>query len=213
MDIWQIIIQMRTVHCALGAFILSISLTSCFLETLTGGSGKTDLIPVIINNEYSLDVPSFMTKTTSLNDVASLQFQNLFKEAYVIVIDEDKQEFLDALVEAERYDSAVSLVANYADTQVQLISAGVNVTSRRDPKSVRINGLNAKITEMDAEVEGVEAPVTYFMTFLESREKLYMIMAWTIKNKKETHRETFEKMARTFRVVRAKPLASAENLQ
>jgi hypothetical protein len=201
---------MKTFRCVFGAFILATTLTSCFLESLTGARGKTDLIPVIIDNEYSLDVPSYMTKTTTLNDVASLQFQNVFKEAYVIVIGEDKQEFMDALVEAERYDSAVSIVGNYADTQVQLISAGVNVTSRKDPKSVRINGLNAKVTEMDAEVEGVKVPVTYFMTFLESQEKLYMIMAWTLQNKKETHRETFEKMARTFKIVGSKPLAQAK---
>jgi hypothetical protein len=189
------------------SILMLISLSSCSLDKLTGDDKNVELVPVVINNEYSVDIPSFMTKTTKLNDDASLQFQNIFKEAYIIVIDESKAEFVDALVEAEQYDSTISVVANYADTQFQLTSSSLDIVSRTDISTLRINGLNAARVEMDARVEGISQPVSYFLTFIESREKLYMIMAWTLTDKKETHRKTFERMAKTFKSIHEKPLA------
>ena len=41
-------------------------------------------------NCFTLDVPEYMTKTFSLNDVASLQYQNTAKATYIIVIEDDK---------------------------------------------------------------------------------------------------------------------------
>jgi hypothetical protein len=39
---------------------------------------------------YTLDIPDYMTKTYSLNDVATLQYQNIQREAYSIVIEDEK---------------------------------------------------------------------------------------------------------------------------
>lgn len=45
---------------------------------------------------YTLEIPDYLTKTFSLNEVASLQYMNTGKEAYVIVI-EDSKELLESL--------------------------------------------------------------------------------------------------------------------
>jgi hypothetical protein len=179
----------------LSTLALCSALSACsFLNTKNEKAAVTDLSPVTINSEYSMGIPSFMTKTTSLNDDASLQFQNIFKEAYVIVIDESKEGFVDALVDADSYDSSRSVIENYADTQVQLTTSNMNVITKKDV--------------IHATVEGVKQPISYFLTFVEGKEKLYMIMAWTLQTKKETHRNTFEVMAKTFQTMDAKPVAS-----
>jgi hypothetical protein len=164
-------------------------------------------VPVIIRNEYSMDIPSYMTKSTELNDDASLQFRGILREAYVIVIDESKQEFVDFLAAEEMYDSTLSIVSNYAKTQLDNTTSSMNVISRKTPVRMKINGLNAVKAEIDGVVDGIPEPISYFVTFVESSEKLYMIMAWTLKEEKEVHRETFEKMAKTFKCLHEKPLA------
>jgi predicted Zn-dependent protease len=167
--------------------------------------GKIELKPVSINEEYSMGVPAHMTKATSLNDDASLQFQNIFKEAYVIVIDEDKTEYINMYKEASVYDTSRSVLSNYTDTQVQSTTANMEVISQKSIKTLKINGLKAATTEIDATVEGVKFPITYFLTFIEGKEKLYFIMAWTLQDKKETHRAAFDQMARSFRMLKSKP--------
>lgn len=190
--------------------LLCLSLTACFKQILKEvvAEDKAEFETVSINGIYSMGIPTFMSKATSLNEEASLQYQNIFKEAYVIVIDEDKQEFLDALSEVGAYDSARSVIGNYADTQMQLTSSGMNVKFKKDITELTINGLSAATTEVDAEVEGVAVPITYFLTFVEGPEKLYMVMAWTLSENKDTHRETFMEMAKSFKDLKTAPVAS-----
>lgn len=45
-----------------------------------------------INNLYSVKIPDFMHPSKKLNDAASLQYANLFKPLFIIIIDEDKAE-------------------------------------------------------------------------------------------------------------------------
>ncbi|HYC84685.1 MAG TPA: hypothetical protein VEB86_05655 [Chryseosolibacter sp.] len=178
----------------------SFTLISCVNMLKDDKPGEpVELEPVSVNDQYSLAVPKYMTKTTALNEEASLQFQNIFKTTYVIVIDENKQEFIEAYKNVDAYDSSRSAVDNYCDTQVQLTSSGMEVISKTEIKSFDINGLAATSVEIDANVEGVPAPITYFLTFIEGKETLYMIMAWTFRVKKGTYRGSFEKMARSFK--------------
>lgn len=162
---------------------------------------NVDLETVSINNDYSMGIPTYMTKAKSLNDEASLQFQNMFKETYVVVIDENKQEYVDAYKELSGYDTTRSVLLNYADTQMQLTTANLDVVNKTRIAPLKINGLSAATTEIDANIEGVRPVISYFLTFIEGKEKIYMIMAWTLQDKKETHRATFERMARSFKTI------------
>jgi hypothetical protein len=148
--------------------------------------------------DYSMGIPSFMTETTTLHEDASLQFMNMFQEAYVIVIEESRDQFITAMQDADLYDSTTTVIMNYANTQLQLTGSKLNVASRGDVKTIRVNGLIGASAEMDATLEGVPSPISYFMTFYEGKNNLYMVMAWTLQSKKEQHREAFDKMARSF---------------
>jgi hypothetical protein len=189
---------------------VSLSFSSCFLN-LSKNNEKPqplELDQVSVNDDYSIGIPKFMTKATSLNDEASLQYQNLFKETYVIVIDESRQAFIDALVAAEIYDSTKSVIDSYTDTQIQFTTSAMKVLSKSEVKKVMINGLSAETTELDGELEGVRAPITYFLTCVDGPDKLYMIMAWTLKDRKDDHRETFRQIAESFKVLKDAPVAA-----
>ncbi len=201
---------MKLTFTTLATLALCITMTGClrnFLKDEKKGE-KAELETVTIGGIYSMGVPKYMSKATALNEEASLQYQNIFKEAYVIVIDEDKQQFIDALNGVDAFDSTRTIVENYADTQMQLTTSAMTVKDRKEIKSLTINGLSAATTELDADVEGVPASITYFLTFLEGPDRLYMIMAWTLADKKDEHRDTFNEMARTFKDLKAAPVAS-----
>jgi hypothetical protein len=194
-------------HIVISVILLSgLFLCSCLpnLNKEEKSGEKIELKPVSINREYSMGIPSFMTKATALNKEASLQYQNIFKEAYVIVIDEDKQEFIDTYKELSIYDTTRSVLSNYTDSQVQSITANIEVISQKEVTTFKINGQNAATVELDANVEGVKIPITYFLSFVEGKDKLYFIMAWTLQNKKDTHRDTFARMVKSFRTFKKK---------
>ena len=79
------------------AFYFLILLTTVALTACTPNkkaeekSESVALTPVSINDQYSMSVPEYMSKASSLNEGASLQYQNLFKEAYVIVMMKKKK--------------------------------------------------------------------------------------------------------------------------
>lgn len=185
-------------------FFVGLSFTSCIdFKTKKSNSEPQpeDFNTVVVNERYQMDIPRFMKSTTGLNDEASLQYQNLFQEAYTIVIDEPKDEFVDLFKELDSYDENLSLIENYRDIQLQLFNERMRVNTQSSPRSMNINGLDAEQVEMDAHVDGVDEEISYFLTFVEGPENVYMIMAWTLKSKKEEHAKTYGLMAESFRLM------------
>jgi hypothetical protein len=160
---------------------------------------EAELVSVKINDEYSVKIPDYMKKAESLNDEASLQYQNVFKETYVIVIDEPKQEFVDTFEQLGEYDSTKSPIENYQIVQMKNLVEGIDISKQTDPKNFKIHGLNAIHIQIDGSVEDVNDEIAYFLTFIEGKEKCYMMMAWTLKSRKEKYSNTFDTIAKSFR--------------
>ena len=162
---------------------------------------EEDFRSVDVNNQYSMSIPSYMTKTSQLNDVASLQYQNTYKEAYVVIIDELKEDVINTFKALGDYDTLISMAKNYRNIQLNFLSEGLNIIKQHNSKSLLINGLEAESVEIDAKLEGVVPEVTYFLTFIEGKENVYMSMAWTMKKQKKRYRPTFEKMIESFSLI------------
>ncbi|WP_396589595.1 hypothetical protein [Allomuricauda sp. R78024] len=195
---------MKKISTILLLIILGFSLTSCINFKTKEKEGTSDIEnfnQIEINNEYQVSLPKYMRKTSELNDDASLQYQNVFKEAYVIVIDEPKEEFVDVFKELDQYSDKYSLVENYRDVQLQLFAESMNIENETTPVSMEINGLDAEMLEIDGKVQGIEDKITYFLTFIEGDEKVYMIMAWTMLNRKDTYRADFENITKSFALI------------
>ena len=159
---------------------------------------NADFELVRINNEYSMELPSFMDESSNLNDDASLQYQNIFKEIYVIVIDENKEEFKEVFLDLEQYDTSVSMVENYKNIQLSYLEEAVTVNSVSELESSIINGLPFEIVEVDAVSEGIE--VAYNIAYVDGDEKVYMIMTWTEKSRNEKNKDLFQKIIKSFKV-------------
>ncbi|WP_424989007.1 hypothetical protein [Flagellimonas sp.] len=154
-----------------------------------------------INGNYNIDVPNFMTGTTGLNEEASLQFQSLIKEAYLLVIDEPKADFEEVYRDLGQYDDSLSVIQNYRDARLQILSRTTQIIHKSANTSRLIHGLNAESVELDAKVNGMDNEISYFLTFINGGEKVYMVMGWTLKERKKEHKKTFKTIAESFRLI------------
>ena len=184
--------------CGLALFLISCNtLNSKKEETLT----PEDFETVEINNQYKISLPKYMTKADNLNEEASLQFQNVFKETYIVVIDESRQEFIDAFADLSLYDTLLSVAENYRDVQLGMIEENLTVNWKSTPEAFKIRGLDAQQVELDAHIEGVEKEISYLFTFVEGKDQVYMIMIWTLKDRKEKYFKTFKETAKSFELL------------
>ncbi|NVN18560.1 hypothetical protein GUA46_09410 [Muricauda sp. HICW] len=154
-----------------------------------------------VNNEYQIEIPRFMNGTTGLNEEASLQYQSLRHEAYLLIIDEPKLGFEQVYRDLEQYDDKLSVLQNYRDARIQILSRTTKIINKFNSKPFKINGLDAEFLELEAKVNGVDDEIFYFLTFVDGGEKVYMIMAWTLKNRKEEHKKTFKAIAESFELI------------
>jgi len=122
---------------------------------------------------YSLEIPEYMTKTYQLNDVATLQYQNISKEAYVIVI-EDAKDHLES-VGMKFVDSRDFLEYFITDYKIGTDKRKVNDISEFKSNN---NG--------HAQVELIwnEDDMDFYMliTAVETKTHFYKIMCWTSDN-------------------------------
>src|SRR5688572_15081986 len=76
-------------------------------------SAQTNFIERKAGHQYYLAVPDYLNKTIGLNDVATAQYKNQVKEAYVIVIEDSKEEL--AIVELS-YSSPEEFYNSFIDS-------------------------------------------------------------------------------------------------
>ncbi len=184
--------------------ICSLCFSSCIDFKTKKSTEETDMEDyntVVVPDAYSVEIPKFMRSTTGLNEEASLQYQNIFKETYVIVIDEPKSGFVDILKEVGQFDENLSLVQNYREIQMQLLSSTMYISHQSEPKPLKINGLDAEMVEVDATVDGIDEGISYLLTFIDGTDDAYMMMAWTLQSKKDEHKKTFETIAESFKLI------------
>ncbi|WP_294824792.1 hypothetical protein [uncultured Flavobacterium sp.] len=170
-------------------FLIALLLASC-------GNGP-EATQTVKGETYSLQIPESMSRTSQLNDQASLQYQNPMKELYIIVIDETKEEMQAAIDDNSLYDIYSNDLQGYYD----LVSNNILSTLSRDtlprPTDTTINGLKAKVLNVEGPVEGQD--IYWKFAFVEGKKKYYQIMAWTLANRREKHEKAMEEMIASFK--------------
>ena len=148
---------------------------------------KKSMIRKEVNETYAIQIPSDLTMTNSLDDDASLQYNNLYSEKYIIVIDEDKALFEDAMNEADLYDDDMSLIGNFAEIQLSSFSEGVTIISQSNVVITKVNGLDAHLYAFDARIAGIDFDISYWVGYILGSERLYSVMAWTLESLKDSY--------------------------
>jgi hypothetical protein len=193
---------MKTRFSLLLTTLIALFLSSCLDSKKKNSSSTThqdEFITVSVNNDYEISVLKDMQKTTGLNSDASLQYQNIYKEIYTIVIEEPKKEFEDALKELDYEEK--STIGFYRNIQLKRLGERMDISDQSIPSIMNIGGLEAETLEIDAKVDNIEEELTYFLTFIDGNSSIYMIMSWTLKSKRQEHKKTFKTIAESFKMI------------
>lgn len=153
---------------------------------------------VISKNIYSLEVPDFMTESKILHEEASLQYQNLFREFYMVVIDEPIEEF-NALIEMEAFlaESYTPNLTGYANLLIDNMESAVDDSEVSEVQDIKINGLPARYFQLTGTVEGID--IFYQIAYLQGKEKYYQLVVWTEQKSKEKYAPAMEKIIMSFK--------------
>ena len=188
--------------------VFVIGLTSCnqIIEKVADNvveSSSTvstdDFKTVSINETYQLDVPKYMKDMPTLHPEASLKYGNIFKEAYAVVIDENKQDFIEVFTDLDEYDSHLSPVENYLIVQKKIFDERIEALQTEDYELTKINDLPARQIKAFGNIDGMD--ISYVIAFVEGKDNIYMIMNWTIDDRFERLVSTFEHVNSTFKLL------------
>ena len=123
-----------------------------------------------------MDIPDYMAISYDLNDVATLQYQNVVKEAYIIAIDDSKNhlEFvgLKFMNAREFLDDFIGEYKKDADKRKQ---GEIKEFVANDNKHAQVT-----LSWTDEEVD-----YAMLITTVETKTHFYKILCWTLKDNKD----------------------------
>lgn len=168
-----------------------------FLFTLLiSCDSKTEFQTVKIKNQYSLELPDFLSEVQNLNPSASLQYQNPLREFYTIVIDEPKTDFPNpAEINLEEYHN---LLKSNLETSIDKASFST-------AKDTMINGLKAKLFTASGSTQGID--IFYKFAYIESKAHFYQILTWTLLVRKDKFSKDMDKIIASFKELERKSRA------
>lgn len=158
---------------------------------------------VNINGDYSMMIPKHLKTTTELNDQASLQYQDIYKELYIIVIDESKEEFIKTFKDLDEYDDKKSAERNYREVQMKTMAEKLTIETTPEVKKANIGGLESEIVDFIGMSEGIAEKIYYKFAFIDGKDNMYMVMAWTLASNKDKNSEEMDAMLNSFKLQEA----------
>lgn len=199
---------MKKITLAFGLLLAGLTLNSCFSSSGDAKSLLEQLEKAAevkynvqkIDGLYSMKIPDFMTESTVLQPDASLQFNNLYKEKYIIVLNEPKDEIKAFSSDYGVYDDKKTDLENYAAMRVNLLKeSGITIHSEPKLKGSMINGRKALSTTFSASMPALPEDIAYYFTYIEGADHFYMIMSWTLFSRKDAYTEEVKVMAESFK--------------
>jgi len=141
-----------------------------------------------LGNIIFIDIPEYMTKTYGLNDVAKAQYQNTDKEAYLIIIEEEKEDIKIAgggFANSKEYFKF--FVESFGIDSIKIMS-GEEMNKGKFP---------AYQGQIEGFVNGLK--LFYLVTIVESPTHFYNIISWTLFERKSDVINDFKKIASSLK--------------
>lgn len=142
-----------------------------------------------------MSLPEYMVKTSELNDVASMQYMNKAKEAYVVVIEDSKEDL-------EAGGTKYVGLKDFHDSVIESLKSEDPKAQESKPTEFQQNGNKFYQTDLNATLQtedGKEIKVTYLVTYVESKTHYYQILCWTLASNYKNLVGDFKKIAETIR--------------
>jgi len=138
-----------------------------------------------LDEKESISTPSSWTSEPELNDNAVIHVCNAQQEKYVIVIADDK-ELLSSDMTLSDYTGIIK-----EDIMTQITNA-----TATDIKNNSLNGNKTQYYELSGEID--ELKITYLCMNIESADKFYQILGWTLTPKFEENKSEILDVMNSF---------------
>jgi len=159
---------------------------------LTSCGEKEKYRTVSVEGRFSIEIPSSLTKANDLNDEASLQYQNTWKEFYVIVIEDEKTEFLHMLEEYELTDTYTNDLEGYSELTWDNFTEQTRPLQSPGLSEITVNGMPGMRLDTSVQYEGVDIFYTYGI--VEGKDRYYQIVVWTLASKQSNYQEEMKRI-------------------
>ena len=169
-----------------------------FLTLISCGTGRKSE-DVVVEGKFTMKIPLNMGVATDLNDDASLQYQNLFNELYIIVIDESVSGFDSLVVDNDLEEDYGVDLEGYFNLVIDGCTMNLENPLVSDAIDININGLSSKQIGIEGEIEGIE--IYYCYTVIKGKSTYYQIVTWTLLEKKARNEKLLKKIALSFKEV------------
>ena len=169
---------------------------------IVGCSQEANLISTTIdNNQCTIELEGDMNPMMERdrNEDASLQYANIFREKYIMIISEGDE--YNTFWKNQDSLSYYEIDNNPFDAYSNIIIDDLENTcqSEADVSEYLINGMIAKRVSIDGTFDGMEISWTTFL--INGKYNFYQICVWTTVDNKLEYLPKLEKMAQTFKEI------------
>jgi|GEM_PF-1153736 len=134
---------------------------------------------VVVQNKYSINIPSFLSPTNKLSEDVSLQYWNRTLDVGFQVIDEPKSEVVNSIEEMRKklpnFGKDKSLLDNMATLAISKFF-DMDKIEIGDYIETKINGINAIMLNVFQKRTFLKDAVYGSLAFIEGKESLYQII-------------------------------------
>ncbi|MGJ8593152.1 MAG: hypothetical protein ACSHXF_11420 [Aquaticitalea sp.] len=169
-------------------FLLPILFVFAFL--VCGCASEEGEQTVTIDNRYSLTIPKFLSEGTDLHDDASLQYQHIFKEFYVVVIDEPKDEMHSVLELNDLTDIYSKDIDGYAKLIFDSVYESLLDPVQTDVVETTVNGMAARLSTLVGMADDIS--IFYDYGVYESEDRYYQVIAWTLSDQQSKYQSQMD---------------------
>lgn len=173
----------------IGAVVLGLIVCVGVGVAVSGWQGQ-DAEPTVITStdgQSQLTVPASWSVQEDLHDDAELEVANLLQEQYVIVLTENKSDFVDTDLDS------------YSDLVAESVVEAAGAEDIGDATELTINGNAAQQYEVHGTVDNLK--VVYWLTTVEGEQNFYQVLAWTLESKAEANEPVFQEVVQSFKEV------------
>lgn len=147
---------------------------------------------ITVEDRYTLTIPGTMTEV-NVNADASLQYADMIKNLFVIVIDESKSELHTIIEDNDLTDKYTTDLDGYVTLILSQIKDVFTDATQGPILETEINGLPARTTTLSGNTSGVD--LYYYLSFVEGADNYYQVMTWTASNMESKNKSVMEKIA------------------
>jgi len=175
----------------LGVSIVFWLMTSCQSE-------KKFETKTVLFSGFSMEIPAFLKKTDQLHEEASLQYQNLVREYYTVVIEEPIEEF-QAMVDIEPYfnENYTADLDGYTKLVLENMLDYIEVIDQSKLDKTPVNGLSAIRFEISGKIDG--ADVYYHVAYIRGKRNFYQVVSWTLLSNKDAYAKSMRNIVESFK--------------